>query len=56
VACGFRSFLVDMPVKWPPDTTLAEIREAAAELLPGSRVRRLLFFRYALEWTQPGDS
>jgi SAM-dependent methyltransferase len=47
---------VDMPVRWPPDTTLAEIRETAAELLPGSRVRRLLFFRYALEWTQPGDS
>jgi SAM-dependent methyltransferase len=45
----------DMPVKWPPDTTLAEIRDAAAELLPGSRVRRLLFFRYALEWVRPGD-
>jgi SAM-dependent methyltransferase len=41
----------DMPVKWPPDTTLADIRDAAAELLPGARVRRLLFFRYGLEWT-----
>ena len=30
--------------------TLAEIRAAATVLLPGSRVRRLLFFRYALKW------
>ncbi len=42
-----------MPVVWPPDTTLAEIRDAAADLLPGARIRRLLFFRYALEWTRP---
>jgi SAM-dependent methyltransferase len=45
----------DMPVKWPPDATLADIRDAAAELLPGARVRRLLFFRYGLEWTRPAD-
>jgi hypothetical protein len=44
-----------MPVKWPPDTTLADIRDAATELLPGARVRRLLFFRYGLEWTRPVD-
>jgi SAM-dependent methyltransferase len=44
---------VDMPVKWPPDTTLADIQDAAADLLPGARVRRLLFFRYGLEWTRP---
>jgi SAM-dependent methyltransferase len=43
----------DMPVKWPPDTTLADIRTAATELLPGARIRRLLFFRYGLEWTRP---
>jgi SAM-dependent methyltransferase len=45
----------DMPVIWPPDTTLADVRDAAAQLLPGARVRRLLFFRYALEWTRPAD-
>ena len=43
----------DMPVMWPPDTTFADIRQAAADLLPGARIRRLLFFRYGLEWTRP---
>jgi SAM-dependent methyltransferase len=42
----------DMPVVWPPDATLAEVRAAAGDLLPGARVRRLLFFRYGLEWTR----
>jgi SAM-dependent methyltransferase len=46
----------DMPVRWPPDTTLADIRTAAADLLPGARMQRLLFFRYGLEWTRPPDS
>jgi ubiquinone/menaquinone biosynthesis C-methylase UbiE len=44
----------EMPVKWPPDATFADIRDAAAELLPGARVRRFLFFRYGLKWTRPG--
>jgi hypothetical protein len=43
----------DMPVVWPPEATLADIRGAAADLLPGARVRRLLFFRYGLEWSRP---
>jgi SAM-dependent methyltransferase len=43
----------DMPVRWPPETALTDIRHAAADLLPGARIRRLLFFRYGLEWTRP---
>ncbi|WP_199440846.1 class I SAM-dependent methyltransferase [Umezawaea beigongshangensis] len=32
----------------PPEMTLAQVRRRAAELLPGSRVRRLLLWRYLL--------
>ncbi|GAA2368604.1 class I SAM-dependent methyltransferase [Nonomuraea africana] len=34
----------------PPSMTLREIREAAAVLLPGARIRRLLFWRYLMVW------
>lgn len=42
----------DMPVQ---DGTLTtrEVRAEASELLPGVRVRRLLFFRYLLLWQKP---
>ena len=30
--------------------SVGEVRRAAAEVLPGARVRRLLFWRYALVW------
>jgi SAM-dependent methyltransferase len=36
----------------PAAETLAEIRAAAAELLPGAVVRRRLFWRYTLRWTR----
>jgi SAM-dependent methyltransferase len=36
-----------------PVDTLAEIRYASARLLPRSRVRRRLFWRYTLEWQAP---
>jgi SAM-dependent methyltransferase len=36
----------------PPAETLAEIRAAAAEVLPGAAVRRRLFWRYTLRWTR----
>ena len=45
----------DMPVKWPPETSLADVRQAAADLLPGARIQRLLFFRYGLAWTRPAN-
>ena len=36
-----------------PITTLAEISDAARTGLPGSSVRRRLFFRYTLRWDKP---
>lgn len=36
-----------------PQATLAEIRSAAAALLPGAVVRRKLLFRYVLIWCKP---
>lgn len=41
-----------MPVR-DPETTLAEIRTAAADLLPGAVVRRRVFWRYTLHWRRP---
>ncbi|MFF0492778.1 class I SAM-dependent methyltransferase [Nocardia sp. NPDC003482] len=36
-----------------PGETLAEIRDRAAELLPGARIRRRLFWRYSLVYDKP---
>ena len=36
-----------------PSESLGEVRRTAAELLPGSRVRRRLYYRYSLNWTKP---
>jgi SAM-dependent methyltransferase len=36
-----------------PTTTFAEIAAAARAYLPGSTVRRRLFFRYTLRWEKP---
>ena len=36
-----------------PDLTVREVRTEAARLLPGARVRRLLFWRYLLVWRRP---
>jgi SAM-dependent methyltransferase len=33
--------------------TFTEISEVARRTLPGTRIRRRLFFRYTLEWTRP---
>ena len=41
-----------MPVH-DPEISLAEVRAAAAELLPGARIRRGLYWRYLLSWTKP---
>jgi hypothetical protein len=37
-----------------PSASLAEIRAAAARVLPGARIRRRLFWRYSLRYTAPG--
>lgn len=36
-----------------PATSLAEIRAAAEEILPGARARRRLYYRYTLVWDRP---
>ena len=36
-----------------PRESLAEIRAAAARVLPGARIRRRLFWRYSLRYTAP---
>lgn len=36
-----------------PAESLAEVRAAAAELLPGARTRRRLYYRYTLTWARP---
>lgn len=41
-----------MPVQ-QPTATLADLRAAAAELVPGARLRRHLFWRCSLTWTRP---
>jgi SAM-dependent methyltransferase len=41
------------PVTDPAQST-HEIRDAAARILPGSRLRSRLYWRYTLEWTAPG--
>ncbi|MGP4048061.1 class I SAM-dependent methyltransferase [Streptomyces sp. 2A115] len=39
---------VQAPIAWPPPLTYAETRAESARLLPGSTLRRLLFWRYLL--------
>jgi SAM-dependent methyltransferase len=49
---GGRQLPTDMPFL-PPDQSWREIRQQAACLLPGSRFRRRLLFRYSLTWNRP---
>ena len=48
------STVLDMPML-DPELTTRQVRAAARQVLPGVRVRRLLFWRYALTWTRPHD-
>ena len=41
------------PIVWPPPVSYREMRTHASELLPGSRFRRELLFRYSITWTKP---
>ena len=41
-----------MPVV-APELTVRQVRRQAQQELPGARVRRLLFWRYLLEWIRP---
>jgi SAM-dependent methyltransferase len=42
-----------MPKVFDPPLTTRQAREIAAAILPGARVRRLLFWRYLLLWRRP---
>jgi SAM-dependent methyltransferase len=42
-----------MPVVMDPPLTTREVARQAAAVLPGVRVRRLLFWRYLLTWQKP---
>lgn len=44
----------EMPVHLRPLLTTGQVRQQAAAILPGVRVRRLLFWRYLLSWEKPG--
>lgn len=39
-----------------PSESLTEVRDAAARVLPDSKVRRRFYYRYTLVWTKPCDS
>ncbi|RJQ77829.1 class I SAM-dependent methyltransferase [Pseudonocardiaceae bacterium YIM PH 21723] len=43
---------VSMPTKGS-DLTTAQVRDVATRVLPGSHVRRLVFWRYLLRWQRP---
>jgi 2-polyprenyl-3-methyl-5-hydroxy-6-metoxy-1,4-benzoquinol methylase len=41
------------PIKWPPTDTLQQLRAHARALLPGARIRRLLYGRVMITWHAP---
>jgi SAM-dependent methyltransferase len=43
---------VQVPIVWPPPLTYAETRTESTRLLPGSTLRRLLFWRYLLVYRE----
>jgi hypothetical protein len=42
-----------MPKVLDPPLTTRQVRQHAAATLPGTRVRRLVFWRYLLTWQRP---
>lgn len=41
------------PKVWPPPLTCAQVRDLSLRALPGSRFRRIPYFRYGLTWRAP---
>jgi SAM-dependent methyltransferase len=50
---GYAPDVAAMPMR-DPELTTRQVR-AQAQVLPGARVRRLVFWRYELSWTRPAD-
>ncbi|PSR66638.1 class I SAM-dependent methyltransferase [Nocardia sp. MDA0666] len=46
---------VAMPVVLDPPLTTREVARRARDILPGARVRRLVFWRYLLRWDKPAQ-
>ncbi|MFF0455268.1 class I SAM-dependent methyltransferase [Nocardia africana] len=44
-----------MPVVLDPPLTTRQVARRAGDILPGARVRRLVFWRYLLRWDKPGQ-
>ncbi|WP_433661017.1 class I SAM-dependent methyltransferase [Nocardia sp. CA-128927] len=44
-----------MPVVMDPPLTTRQVRQQAAAILPGARVRRLVYWRYSLVWHKPAE-
>jgi SAM-dependent methyltransferase len=42
------------PTLWPPPMTYAHMHNITSRLLPGSRFRRRLLWRYSVTWSKPG--
>jgi SAM-dependent methyltransferase len=43
------------PVIWPPPQSYRDMRRIAAQVLPGARYRRRLYWRYSLVWAKPSS-
>lgn len=41
------------PTVWPPPESYASMRQVVADVLPGARWRRHLYWRWSLVWTRP---
>jgi SAM-dependent methyltransferase len=45
-----------MPVVFDPPLTTRQVRQQTSRLLPGARVKRLVFWRYFLLWQKPDET
>ena len=52
-AAGGPTMAYTPPVIWPPPLTYRDMRRLAADVLPGARYRRHLYWRYSLVWAKP---
>jgi ubiquinone/menaquinone biosynthesis C-methylase UbiE len=50
---GRRYWHQTSPTVWPPPESYSSMRKLVAELLPGARFRRHVFWRYSVLWSRP---